>query len=132
MNTTAGAVQVCTEWEGGGQQWRYVSAGYWTNTIAKKACQQLGLGYSSKDANTAIITNNDNEQTIHKYAGVTLLAEFLRDVTDNRQLEDCCYIEQDNQVSDCLTLDTYASDLVVYLNCGKLRYFSVLGYFASS
>ena len=49
MNTTAGAVQVCTEWERGRQQWRYFSESYWTNTTAKKACQQLGLGYSSKE-----------------------------------------------------------------------------------
>ena len=55
MNTTAGAVQVCTAWSSGGQQWRYISPDYWTNTTVKKACQQLGLGYTSKDANTAII-----------------------------------------------------------------------------
>ncbi len=73
---------------------------------------------------------NDHADHTHT-AGVTLLAVFLIDVTDNRQLEDCCYIEQANQVSDCLTRETFASNMVAYLNCGKLRYFSVLGYFAS-
>ncbi len=87
MNTTAGAVQVCTALERERQQWRYISAGYWTNTTAKKACQQLGLGYSSKDASRAIIMN-DPANHIHIHAGVTLLAVFLRDTTYNRQLGD--------------------------------------------
>ena len=60
---------------------------------------------------------------IHKHEGVTLLAVILRKITDNRQLRDYCCIEQANQVSDCLISNAYHSDSVVYLNCGKLRYF---------
>ncbi len=63
---------------------------------------------------------------IYKHEGVTLLAVLLKDTTDNRQLRDCCCIEQANQVSDCIISNTSLSNSVIQLNCGKLELCDIL------